>query len=98
MQGLEAAVLALAVLALVYAIARKTRRRNRGIGRLGPGAVGSIYDMLNQDKRNAMELILEERAEERTLEHEDDIVDDKIGESGKITESERSRNLRDHGI
>ena len=38
--------------------------------------------MLNQDKRNAMELILEERAEERTLEHEDDIVGDNTVESG----------------
>jgi hypothetical protein len=69
------AVLLLGVFALVAAIFTKTRRRNRGIGRLGPGAVGSVYDMLNQDKRNAMELILEERAEERTLEHEDDLVD-----------------------
>jgi hypothetical protein len=73
------AVLALAVLALVVAIFTKIRRRNRGIGRLGPGAIGSVYDMLNQDKRNAIELILEERAEERTLEHEDDIVDPEEG-------------------
>ena len=75
MEGVAAGFLALGVLALVAVIVRKTRRRNRGIGRLGPGGIGSIYDMLNQDKRNAMELILEERAEERTLEHEDDIVD-----------------------
>ena len=80
MQGLSSTILALAVLVLIIAIAIKTRRRNRGIGRsgfggVGPGAIGSVYDMLNQDKRNAMELILEERAEERTLEHEDDIVE-----------------------
>ena len=76
MQGIAQAVVGLAALFLVVLILYKTRRRNRGIGRLGPGAVGSVYDMLNQDKRNAMELILEERAEERTQEHEDDIVDE----------------------
>ena len=75
MQGLSSTILALAVLVLIIVIAIKTRRRNRGIGRSGFGGVGSVYDMLNQDKRNAMELILEERAEERTLEHEDDIVE-----------------------
>ena len=92
MQGIASVVLALAVIALVLAISMKTRRRNRGIGRLGPGAIGTVYDMLNQDKRNAIELIVEERAEERTLEHEDDIVDDETEESG------RWRNLKDRGI
>jgi hypothetical protein len=82
-QDIAQAALALAVFALVFGIFMKTRRRNRGLGRLGPGAIGSVYDMLNQDKRNAIELILEERAEERTLEHEDDIVEDEVEESGK---------------
>ena len=82
MQGIAQGLVGLLAIGLVFVILIKTRRRNRGIGRIGPGAIGSVYDMLNQDKRNAIELILEERAEERTLEHEDDIVDDKIGESG----------------
>ena len=30
---------------------------------IGPGASGAIYDMLNQDKRKAIEIILEEKAE-----------------------------------
>jgi hypothetical protein len=28
----------------------------------GPGAAGAVYDLLNQDKRNAIELIVEEKA------------------------------------
>ena len=94
MAGVAQVVLALAVLALVVAITIKTRRRNRGLGRLGPGAIGSVYDMLNQDKRNAIELIVEERAEERTLEHEDDIVDDETEESGRSRNPKISRTDR----
>jgi hypothetical protein len=30
-----------------------------------------VYDWLNQEKRNAVELIVEERAEARDLEHRD---------------------------
>jgi len=39
----------------------------------GAGATGAIYDLLNQDKRNAIELIVENRAAERDEEHADDI-------------------------
>ena len=35
----------------------------RGRGALGPAAVGSVYDMLNEDKRKAVEIVVEERAE-----------------------------------
>jgi hypothetical protein len=42
----------------------------------GPGATGAIYDLLNQDKRNAIELIVEDRAAERDQEHADDIPRD----------------------
>jgi len=38
-------------------------RRHRS--RIGPAAVGSVYDMLNKDKREAVEIILEQRAEAR---------------------------------
>jgi hypothetical protein len=31
----------------------------------GPGAIGTVYDLLNQDRRNAIELIVEEKAEAR---------------------------------
>jgi hypothetical protein len=31
----------------------------------GSGAVGTVYDLLNEDKRKALEIIVEQRAEER---------------------------------
>jgi hypothetical protein len=37
----------------------------------GPGAVGAIYDLLNEDQRHAMEIIVEQRAEERRPEYPD---------------------------
>jgi len=48
----------------------KTRRRH-----IGSGAAGTIYDMLNEEKRNAIEVIVEDRAAERDEEHADDDVD-----------------------
>jgi len=37
----------------------------------GTGAVGAFYDLLNEDKRHAMEIIVEQRAEERRPEYPD---------------------------
>jgi hypothetical protein len=51
-------------------------RRRRTFSGPGPAALGSIYDLLNQDKRNAIELIVEDRAAERDEEHADDTLDD----------------------
>jgi len=48
----------------------KTRRRH-----IGSGAAGTIYYMLNEEKRNAIEVIVEDRAAERDEEHADDDVD-----------------------
>jgi hypothetical protein len=48
-----------------------------------PASMGSIYDLLNQDKRNAIELIVEEKAEATDPEHADDTVDD--GPDAKAT-------------
>ena len=45
----------------------KTRRRH-----IGSGAAGTIYDMLNEEKRNAIEVIVEDKAAERDFEHADD--------------------------
>ena len=50
--------------------------RSRRSSGPGPAAMGSIYDLLNQDKRNAIELIVEEKAEATDPEHADDTVDD----------------------
>jgi len=38
---------------------------------IGTAAVGSMYDLLNEDKRRAVEIIVEERAEARDPEHKD---------------------------
>jgi hypothetical protein len=38
---------------------------------IGTAAVGSMYDMLNEDKRKAVEIIVEERAEARDPEDKD---------------------------
>jgi hypothetical protein len=55
----------IALIATVVSIGRRSR------GRRGPGATGAIYDMLNEDKRKAIEIIVEERAEARDPEDAD---------------------------
>ena len=47
----------------------KTRR-----GHVGSAAAGTVYDMLNEEKRNAVEIIVEDKAAERDEEHTDDTV------------------------
>ena len=64
----------------VMAIVKVRRRRSRTFTH-GAGAAGAIYDLLNQDKRNAIEIIVEERAEERDPETAD----------GNLPELERPR-------
>ena len=65
----------LVVLALVIVAIESARRKRRHRGarafNLGPGAMGSVYDLLNQDKRNAIEMIVEEKAESRDPEDAD---------------------------
>jgi hypothetical protein len=53
----------LAFFVLFFAAVISVRRRRRS-GHPGPGTSGAIYDMLNEDKRKAIEIIVEERAEE----------------------------------
>lgn len=55
------------MVALLVAATFRVRRR-RGVG---PAAAGTIYDMLNEDKRNAIEVIVEERTGERDPEDRD---------------------------
>jgi hypothetical protein len=50
---------------------RRTRGSNRRPGGIGSAAVGTVYDMLNEDKRKAVEIIVEGRAEARDPEHAD---------------------------
>jgi hypothetical protein len=53
------AVLAVGLIVVVF------RRARRGRGRVGPGAIGAVYDMLNTDKRQTVEVIVRERTGER---------------------------------
>jgi hypothetical protein len=55
---------------LVAVIGWRLRQRK---GRIGAAAVGSVYEMLNDEKRNAIEIIVEEKAAERDPEHADDM-------------------------
>jgi hypothetical protein len=57
----------LALLLLFVGAARRSRRRRHA----GSGAGGMVYDLLNQDRRNALELIVEEKAEARDAEDAD---------------------------
>jgi MYXO-CTERM domain-containing protein len=61
MQGgqIGAIIWAVALIAVAILFARQRRRR----GRIGGGAAGSVYDWLNQDKRKAVEIVVEGRAE-----------------------------------
>ena len=59
------------VIGMVLALAVLTRLGGKGTGRPGPGAAGTIYDMLNEDRRKAIEIIVEERAAERDPEDKD---------------------------
>ena len=66
---MTAAIWLIAVVLLFLAV-RKARRTR---GRLGVGSAGAgvIYDMLNEDKRRAIEIIVEEKTEARDPEDKD---------------------------
>jgi hypothetical protein len=55
-----------------------------GRSRPGPGTIGTVYDWLNEDKRKAIEIIVEERAGARDPE-------DKDGNLPDLEEPTRSR-------
>ena len=61
------AVIAVAAL-IVYVSTKSSGQVRRGPG---PGATGAVYDLLNEDKRKAVEIIVEERAEARDPEDKD---------------------------
>jgi hypothetical protein len=62
------AIVWLVAVVLVIVAFSRLGRNSRDIG---PGATGSIYDMLNEDKRRAIEIVVEERAEARDPEDRD---------------------------
>ena len=57
--------------AFVVVAALFVRRRRRSRSRPGTGTVGTVYDWLNEDKRKAVEIIVEERAGARDPEDRD---------------------------
>lgn len=64
----------LALLVLVYAFSRRGKHDGgapRRRGGVGSAAMGSVYDLLNEDKRRAIEIIVEEKAEARRPEYPD---------------------------
>ena len=66
---MEAAIW-LVVFVLVFLAVRRTRGQWRR-GGIGSAAMGSVYDMLNEEKRNAVEIIVDERAGARDPEDRD---------------------------
>lgn len=64
------ALIWLVAIVLLVAAVWKTRKQRR-TGGIGAGAAGIVYDMLNEDKRKAVEIIVEERAEARDPEDKD---------------------------
>ena len=69
--GIVWAVVLLAFVVVVAVSVFSKRRDGRGGSGPGAAAVGAMYDLLNQDKRNAIELIVEDRAAARDPEDAD---------------------------
>jgi hypothetical protein len=65
-----AAIWSLAVLLLVVAVWRR-RKPGRRRGGVGSAAAGAFYDFLNEDKRKAIEIVVDERAGARDPEDRD---------------------------
>ena len=69
-----AALMPLLLIVAVYRVftrGRRPKKPHRRYGGVGTAAVGTIYDMLNEEKRRAVEIIVEGRAEERRPEYPD---------------------------
>ncbi len=60
---------------LIYAVIRHQRRKRLPYSfrprSLGAGTIGAVWDLLNEDQRHTMEIIVEQRAEERRPEYPD---------------------------
>lgn len=75
-----AALLVFVVVVLVSAF----RKRRGGHSGPGAGAYGAVYDLLNEDKRNAIEMIVEDKAASRDPEDAD----------GNLPDLEKPKRLR----
>lgn len=61
------AMVAVVVLLLIAAVAIKKMRvrgpvKPRHAGSVGPAAVGAFYELLNEDRRRAFEIVVEDKA------------------------------------
>jgi hypothetical protein len=74
---MEAIIWLVAVVLLIIAGWRTRRQRRRG--GVGSAAAGSIYGWLNEEKRNAAEIVVEGRAEARDPEDRDGNLPDLAG-------------------
>ncbi len=71
----------LVAIVLLLAANRRLRRR-RGRTRVGSASAGAIYGWLNEDKRQAVEIVVEGRAEARDPENRDGNLPDLANPSG----------------
>ena len=67
------------VIMLLVVLVYRRRRQQRRRGGIGSAGAGSVYDWLNQDKRNAVEIVVEGRAEARDPEDADGNLPDLAG-------------------
>jgi len=66
MQGAVALVAFMLVIVVVVRVFyRKLRGRRGGGFGIGPGASGALYGFLNEDKRQAIEIIVEQKTADR---------------------------------
>lgn len=75
---INAVVWLLVIVAVIVVFSGRRRRR-----RVGAAAAGTLYDMLNEDKRNAVEIIVEERAGARDPEDRDGNLPDLEDPTGR---------------
>ena len=95
MDAADAAKIVWALVILVFVVVVFVQARKRPGSRQpmpGAGAYGAIYDLLNQDKRNAIELIVEDKAAARDPEDADGNLPDLEDPRGEMhTEARRRR-------
>ena len=77
---------AMIVLAVVF-FARHRRRR----GQVGSAGAGSVYDWLHEDKRKAIEIVVEGRAAVTDPETRDETPRDGVGEPEPVGRAEPGR-------
>jgi hypothetical protein len=61
MPAIGAIAMLLILVVLIRVVYRKARRRPGGGFGVGPGASGAVYEFLNEDKRKAIEIIVEQK-------------------------------------